>query len=447
MLGYSNVIGQQPLSNNTSDFNLIEMDLDPDQFKSDAASKQARPSRFWFPERRVIFYRSTKHQGGWAHLDVKKTNRLKKNVRARVIADCRVQHFDECRRDVEALANQEFERVSKEHSEQLDSQRSLAEEAIQEARGDRANLLESIRSLEHDKKVVESEAKVKDQQIRDLKADLQKHNVITERAVRKAQANSEHKSNLITDLEAENASLKEKVDNVKKDLKASTAKVENLEMAILERQTRTEARQQAQSIRNLTSSLNQLKSNFAEQAQTLVDCKNNNNAMMQELAHQRSENTVLEGKLARLRKKFSAKKQMKEGLVKDMAEESADDLEFTASASAETVPRAKVLTAITSQDEPTLPGSRTLVTPAVASPTASSVRNILGNLILLAYCFLFSNPILSFGLVSLLFFSGTKIFFSASNIFNTDLSAEEKTGPSAIGTDEEDRKIASMPGG
>lgn len=179
-----------------------------------------------------------------------------------------------------------------------------------------------------------------------------------------------------------------------------------------------------------------------------MDCKNNNNAIMQELAHQRSENTVLEGKLARLRKKFSAKRQMKEGLVKDMVEESADDLESTASAFAETVLRAKVLTAITSQDEPTLPGSRTLVTPAVASaPTASSVRNILGNLILLAYCFLFSNPILSFGLVSLLFFSGTKIFFSASNIFNTDLSAEEKTGPFAIGTDEEDRKIASMPGG
>lgn len=374
-------------------------------------------------------------------------NLLKKKARAKVIADCRVQHFDECRREIEALANNEFERIVKEHAAQLDSQRILAEKAIEEARGDRESLLKSIRDLEDGKKVVESEAKVKDEQIRDLKADLQKHCISAERAGRKAQAHSQYKSDVIMDLKAENASLKEQVDNVKEDLKASTVKVEDLEMALLEQ--RTEAKQQAQSVRNLNGSVNQLKSIVAEQAQTLVDGKNANEALGRELTHQKSEKAALEDKIARLREKFYPKRQIKRNLVKHMEEESAVDLEFTAEASAGTVPTAEVLTATTILDKPTLSKSRNVVIPAVASaPTVFPTRNITGNLILLACCFLFGNLILYLGLASVVVFSGTKIFFSASsNLLYTGLSAETKTGPSAIGMDIEDRKIASKPGG
>ena len=329
----------------------------------------------------------------------------------------------------------------------MDSQRILAEKAIREAREDSGNLLKSIRNLEHAKKAIESEAKVKDQQIRDLKAELQKHSVTAERAVRKAQANSEYKSKMIMDLEAKNASLKEQADNAKEDLKASTVKVEDLEMALLEQPPRSEFKQQAQSVRNLTDSVKQLKSIVAEQAQTLVDCKNGNKALAKGLTRQRSEKAIPEDKMTRLNEKFYAKRQMKETLVRHMVEESAVDLNFTAAASAETVPMAEVFAAITVQDEPTLSESRTLVIPAVASaPAAFSIRNILGNLILLAYCFLFGNLILSFGLVALMIFSGTQISFSTSSIFFTDQSAEEKIGPSAIGTEIEARKIASIPG-
>lgn len=442
ILQYSNVNGQQSLSNNASYSNSIEMDVTPDgPFETAArAPKQARMSRFWFPERRAIFYRSTKHEGGWAHINVKKQNRLKKKVRARVIADCRVRQFDECRRDIEALAKNEFESIAKEHAAQLDSQRILAEKAIREAREDRTNLLKSIHSLEHAKNAVESEAKAKDQQIRDLKADLKKQSAIAERAVRKAGANSDYKSKVIMDLEAENAGLKQQIDNVKKDLKASV-KVEDLKMALLEQPPRTEAKQQAQSIRTSTDSVDQLKSIIAEQAQTLMDFKNVNSTSMKELARQRSEKAILEDRMTRLREKLHAKRRMDENLVKHTVEESE--------ASAETVPTAEVLTAVTIQGEPTLSESRTLGIPAVASaPTAFSIHNIIRTLILLAFCYLFGNLILSFGLVSLGIFSGTKIFFSASsNMFYTDLSAEEKTGSSAIGTDTEDRKIASLPGG
>lgn len=55
---------------------------------------------------------------------------------------------------------------------------------------------------------MESEAEEKYQQIRDLKADLQKQNITTQRAERNAQANSEHKSKVIVELQAENVSLK-----------------------------------------------------------------------------------------------------------------------------------------------------------------------------------------------------------------------------------------------
>ena len=365
--------------------------------------------------------------------------RLKKNVRAKVIADCKAQHFDECRRDIEALANKEFERMAKEHAAQLDSQRISAEKAIREARGERENLLKSISSLEHAKKAIESEAIVKDQQIRDLKADLQKYSVTAERAARKAQANSKYKSEVIMDLEAENASLKEQVDNVKGDLKASTVKVKDLEMALLKRPSRTEAKQQAQSIRNLTDSVNYLKSIVAEQAQTLVACKSANKALVEEQTRQRSEKAVLKDKMARPLEKFYAKRQMKENLVKYMVKESAADLQFTAAASAETVPTAE-------EDEPTLSEQKTPVIPAVASaPTASSGGNILGNLILFAYCFLFGNIILFLGLASLLIFCGIKLFFCGpSNTSYTDLLAKAKTGPSAIC---KERKLASMPSG
>lgn len=56
-------------------------------------------------------------------------NRLKKKFCAKVIADWKVQHYDECRREIEALANQEFERIAREHAAQLDSQRILTEKA------------------------------------------------------------------------------------------------------------------------------------------------------------------------------------------------------------------------------------------------------------------------------------------------------------------------------
>lgn len=68
-------------------------------------------------------------------------NRLRKIFRAKVIAECKVQHYDECRRDIEALANQQFERITRERADQLHSQRILGEKARREAQGDRAALL------------------------------------------------------------------------------------------------------------------------------------------------------------------------------------------------------------------------------------------------------------------------------------------------------------------
>ncbi len=171
-------------------------------------------------------------------------------------------------------------------------------------------------------------------------------------------------------------------------------------------------------------------------------CKSANKALVEEQTRQRSEKTVLKDKMARPLEKFYAKRQMKENLVKYMVKESAVDLEFTAAASAEIVPTAE-------EDEPTLSEQKTPVIPAVASaPTASSGGNILGNLILFAYCFLFGNIILFLDLASLLIFCGIKLFFCGpSNTSYTDLSAKEKTGPSAICADTEERKLASMPSG
>lgn len=134
---------------------------------------------------------------------------------------------------------------------------------------------------------------------------------------------------------------------------------------------------------------------------------------------------------------------MKENLEKQMVEEAAVDLKFTAVAPTEPEPTTEEPNAIF-HDETTFSETKTLAIPAVPSaPTALSLRYIFDNLILIAYYFLFGNLLLACGLLSLVIFPGTELFFStSSNNFYTDLSAKWETG---IDT-EIDRKIASMPG-
>lgn len=488
---YSNANSQQlPTDANYS--HEIEMPDCPFG-RAASASKHPRTSKHWFPERRKIYYRSTEHEGGWTHVNSSKSsfyqqvvNGLKKKkFRAKVIADCKVQQYEECRKEIEGLANQEFERMTREHAAQVDSQRILAEKAIRDSQRDRADLLEKIRSLEQAKKAVECESKKKDQQIRNLKTDLHQQNIATERAVRNAQAKSENKSKIIMDLKEEKASLMEQFGNVRNDLRVTTVKIENLQRTLRERPTHT---QQANVIRNLTSNNERLRLVVAEQAQTLVDYKNSNNDMMQEISDRKSENASLEEKITSLRKKLLVQRRLmlKEGIqvvVNDDTEADSAavdaDLEFftetgpsttTAEISTSSPSSSSTAAAVTSKDKPTVPTlsaksstTTTLVTtppPQAAVKSASSApapsaswsaREILGNLILLAYCFYFGNPIFFTGLLSLLISSRTNILLSFSawrsdsdEINDDNLSALDTTGTN---TDTEDRKFASMPSG
>lgn len=340
----------------------------------------------------------------------KLANRLKDRFRAEIVAKCKAQHFEECRRNNKAVIEKELERMAKEHAEKLESQRIKAEKAIQEALGERVNELKTIRKLEQAKKVIESEAEMKDQQIRNLQADLQKSmvteanlknsNATAEIAVRKAQADLKPQENQIpnqrtakealknaakgitdlraknavlknaakeiTDLRAENAVLKKQIGEVKGDLKVSTKKVEVLEVILIQPPPPTKASHKTKSIRNLKSSVEQLTSIVAEQAQTLaninstmIDFKNANETLVKELARQRSERAAAEDKAAGLLEMFYAERQAKEDLEKKIGIQAADYLNQMAAAPTEAVPTTESsTTAIIVQDKsPTLGNS------------------------------------------------------------------------------------------
>lgn len=348
------------------------------------------------------------------------------------------------------------------------------------------NELESIRELQRDKKAIKLEAEAKDQRIRDLEVDLQrslategdfkKRNAAAKIAVEKAQADSKLKAKQIrdqkrakeaalqnaavqiTDLQAENAVLKEQIDDAKVDLKTSTDKIEDLETLIAKQPSPTEANGQANSIWNLTSSVDQLTSIVAEQAKsladintTMVDFKNVNKKLVKELASQKGKRAVAEEKAAGLLEKFHAERQKREELEKQIDSQAADDQKLTAmAAAAAAAPVEAVSTTEPSrvaivQDDAPLSESSSLVIPTVASaPTSPSLRHIFDNLILMAYYFLFGNLFLTFNLLSLVILPGTQLFQSTFfQIFCKDHATEWKT---AADTDTGE-KIARMPGG
>ncbi|MCJ1346235.1 hypothetical protein MMC31_004450 [Peltigera leucophlebia] len=483
--GFSNANDQEWHSDSGSDFYPVEMDLSIDVPEPVApAPKPTRKSKTWSSSRQKLLNHSTKPGGGWPPINLKGVipqklaNRLKDKFRAEIVAGCRSQHFEECRRDTKAVVDIELERMAKEHAENLENYKTKAEKTIREARGEHVNELKTIRMLEQANKAIESEAEIKDKRIRDLEAELQKslaiegdlkkRNVTAEMAVQKAQAESEDKAKQvrdlemakeaalenaakkITDLQAENAALKEQIDDVKEDLKTSNEKVEDLETLIVTRPSPTEANHQAKSIRNLTSSVDQLTSIVAEQAKslaninsTMLDFKKVNETLVKELASQRSE---AEDKTAGLLEMFYAERQKREDLEKQIEIIAADDLKLTAAtAPAEAVPPTEPSTTIIIQNDTPLSQSSSLVIPTVrSSHTTMSLRSIFDNLILLAYYFLFGNRFLNFGLLSMVILPGTHFFLSAFfDNFYTDLATE---GDNVADTDT-DKDIAWIPGG
>lgn len=498
ILGFSDANDQGWQSDSSSDSYPIEMDLTPNATLNEQVSpapKSNRRSKIRSPRRQKLSSHSAKPQGSWSPINAKGiiprklANRLKDKFRAEIVAGCRSQHFEECRRDTKALVDEELERMAKEHAEKLESHRTKAQKAIREAQGERMNELKTIRKLEQAKKAIEFEAEIKDQRIRDLEGDLQKslategglkeRNATAEIALQKAQADFKNKAKQvrnqkmatetalknafrkITDLQAENAALKEQIEDVKKNLRMSTNKVKDLATTIAEQPPpteanhQTEANQQAKSIRSLTSSVGRLTSIVAEQAtslanmnSTMMDYKNVNETLVKELASQRSEMAAAEDQAVRLLEMFYAERQKRENLEKQVQLQAADDDDELMAPVAPTdeVPTTESLTsAIIIQDGSPSSESSSLVIPTVASaPTSTTVGNIFDNLILLAYYFLFGNLFLTFSLLSLVILPGTQLFLSAFfDIFhNTDLAME---GETVVDTDT-DKKIARMPG-
>lgn len=482
IFGSSNANEKQWQSYNVSYSYPVEMDLTLDYAPNETTApipKLTYKSGIRFLGRKKLLYLSNKRRGAWSPSNAKGpipqklANRLKDKFRAEIVADCRAQHFEECRRDTEASIKKALGITAKDHADKLESQRILAEKAIRDSRGDCMNQLKLIQKLEQAKKAVESEAEAKDERIRDLEADIQKYAAAAEKAAREAQADSKQKAKHIhmlrkakeaavhnaakkvTDLQAENVALKEQIDDFKEDLRASTFKVEDLETVLIQQQPLPEANEQAESIMDLTDSVDQLKSIVAEQAETLansnsimVHFKDVNERLVKELASQRSKETVLEDKAAGLLQIFYAERQKKEDLEKQVAEQAAIGLKLTVEAPAEAMPTTKASSTIIVQDYTAVSKSTTLVTSAAApAPTKLSFRNIFDNPILLGCYFLFGNGFLTFSLLSLVIFSTTRFFLSASsNLFQTDLSTEGETEPVATNR-ELDREIAEMPGG
>lgn len=500
----SNANDQDWQSDSASDSYPVEMDLTPDNAPNKTATPAPKSSRIRSPRREKLFNRSAKPRRGWSPSNPKSAippklaNRLKDRFRAEIVVACRAQHYEECRRDVKAEVDKELHRIAKENAQKLDTQRIKAEKALREARGERANELEKIRKLEQAKKTIESEAEIKDLQIRDLEANLQKsmatetdlknRNATAERALRKA-LDCKHKAKQIcnqrtakeaaltnaakeiTDLQAQNAALKnatkeipylraqnaalkKQIDDVKEDLKTSTNQVEDLETILTQPPPPTEANHQAKSIQNLTSSVDQFKSIVAEQAQslaninsTMIDFKNVNETLLKELASQKSEKAAAEDKAAGLLEMFYAERQAKEDLEKRIQIQEADNLNHTAAAPAEAVPRTESFTAIIVQDDAPISTSSTLEIPPVASaPTSPSLRSIFDNLVLLAYYLIFGNLFLTFNLFSLVNFPGIQLFLSAIfHIFHTDISLEGEIRPEVANTDR-DKKVMRIPG-
>lgn len=441
------------------------MDLSPVDAPNEAAAPAPKPThKFGFRSlgRKKLLYHSVKRGGALFPINAKGpipqklANRLKDRFRAEIVAECRDRHFEEYRRDTEALVNKELERAAKDHADKLESQWTSGVKAIRKARDDSVSERKINRKLE----------KVKDQRIRDLEIELLKHAAAAEKANREAQADSQHKAKQIhmlrkaeeaaikdaakeiTDWQVENVSLKKQIDDVKVDLKASMAKVEDLEATLIQQRPLTEGNQQAKSILNLTNAVEQLASIVAEQAETP---DNFNSTMVKELASQSSTSAFLEDEVAGLVEVCYAERQKEDDLETQIAERAAAGPVPTAEAPAEAVPATEASTEaskpITVQDDTTLSQSTTLVIPAVPSaPTKLSLRNIFENFILLAYYFLFGNLSLSFALLSLVIFPGTQLFLSAlSNFFQADLSTEGETGPAATNT-EIDGETARMPG-
>ena len=208
-----------------------------------------------------------------------------KKFRAKVIADCKVQHYYECLRNIYRSLGK-FLRIAREHAAQLDSQRILAENAIRDVQAFKETaqtVLESIYSLEQAKKAVESEAKERVQQIRDLKGRSPKGSTVSppNEAERNAQANSGHKPKVIMDVEEVNASLKEQGRQRQGELESVYRQNrKSRDGTSSNGQRGPETTQQAQIIRNLANSIDRPESVVAEQAQTMVDCQNVNTEMM-----------------------------------------------------------------------------------------------------------------------------------------------------------------------